>query len=132
MQTKMNYYPDQVILVEISGDIDHHTAKQIRNDIDKEITEKDPKIMILGFSGVTFMDSSGIGLVMGRYRLMSERGGELIVTGAAGYIRKVFQLAGINRLTKMTDDISKYIKPESSKDTIEDREVIKNEEKAYQ
>ena len=41
MQTKISYYPDQVILAEINGDIDHHTAKQIRADIDKAILEKD-------------------------------------------------------------------------------------------
>ena len=132
MQTKISYYPDQVILAEINGDIDHHTAKQIRADIDKAILEKNPKLLILSFSGVTFMDSSGIGLVMGRFRLMSDRGGELILTGAAGYIKKVFQLAGINSLTKMIDDISRYIKGENSADSDENKEVINDEAKAYQ
>ena len=132
MQTKIICYPEQVVLVEINGDIDHHTAKQIRADIDKQINDSNPRILILNFSGVTFMDSSGIGLVMGRFRLMSERGGELIVTGAAGYIRKVFQLAGINRLTKMTDDISRYIKSDDETVKREDKEVISDEAKAYQ
>ena len=55
------------------------------------------------------MDSSGIGLVMGRYRIMSEMGGEVIVASPPAYIRKVLQLAGMHRLTKIVTDIAPYI-----------------------
>ena len=55
------------------------------------------------------MDSSGIGLVMGRYKIMSEMGGEVIVASPPAYIRKVLQLAGMHRLTKIVTDIAPYI-----------------------
>ena len=68
-----------------------------------------PLTLILDYSQVTFMDSSGIGLVMGRYRIMSEMGGEVIVASPPAYIRKVLQLAGMHRLTKIVTDIAPYI-----------------------
>ena len=59
----------------ISGEIDHHSAKSIRKEIDINVEKLKPTDLYLDFSKVDFMDSSGIGLVMGRYKLQSERGG---------------------------------------------------------
>lgn len=89
----------------IYGDIDHHTAKFIRGEIDAAIREHNPETLILDFKYVTFMDSSGIGLVMGRYKIMNELGGEVLTANPAPYIRKVMQLAGLHRLSRI---ISSY------------------------
>ena len=67
-------------------------------DIDTAIQDKSPKKLILDFSGVTFMDSSGVGLVMGRYRNMKERGGKVSLANMPEYIEKVMDLAGMDRL----------------------------------
>lgn len=91
------------IIAKISGDIDHHTSKYIRNEIDCAIREGNPQTLILDFSGVSFMDSSGIGLVMGRYKIMSELSGEIIIANTPTYIRKVMQLAGINKLCRIVE-----------------------------
>lgn len=80
-----------------------------QGEIDKAIRSHNPLTLILDYSQVTFMDSSGIGLVMGRYRIMSEMGGEVIVASPPAYIRKVLQLAGMHRLTKIVTDIAPYI-----------------------
>ena len=58
---------EQTLIAYLSGDIDHHTAKSIREEIDKEINDFSPSLLILDFGDVSFMDSSGIGLVMGRF-----------------------------------------------------------------
>ena len=87
----------------ISGDLDHHSAAQIRSEIDREIADKHPKRLIIDFAGVTFMDSSGIGLIMGRYKLMSAFGGDVIVSRPPAYIKKVLKLAGIDRLAPVYD-----------------------------
>ncbi len=130
MDTEIRIYTGGIIYAVISGDIDHHTAKGIRTDIDKAVSEHDPGLLILDFSRVTFMDSSGIGLVMGRYRQMTDRGGEVILTGVAGYIRKVFQLSGIDRLTKIADDVSRILSGENRID--EDiKEEMTDEAKTY-
>ena len=100
----------------ISGDLDHHSAAQIRSEIDREIADKHPQRLIIDFAGVTFMDSSGIGLIMGRYKLMSASGGDVIVSRPPAYIKKVLRLAGVDRLARLTDDISGLIPDENEKE----------------
>lgn len=94
----------RVLCAMLIGDIDHHTAKEIRSEIDIAVGENDPEELILDFSGVTFMDSSGIGLVMGRYKLMHERGGRLVVARTPPYISKVMKVSGIGRLARIVSD----------------------------
>ena len=91
--------PDETtILAKITGEIDHHTARWLRMDIDTAIQDKEPKNLKLDFSGVSFMDSSGVGLVMGRYKNMRERGGKVELINMPDYIEKVMSLAGMDRL----------------------------------
>ena len=85
----------------LSGEIDHHAAKNLRETIDSRAAAQKPQKLLLNFREVTFMDSSGIGLVMGRYRLMQELGGELRVTGVPSHIRKVMRLSGLDKLAVM-------------------------------
>lgn len=82
----------------LSGDIDHHTAKELREQIDGTIERMKPLHLTLDFKNVTFMDSSGIGLVMGRYRMIQMLDGKLTVRGASMHIRRVMRLAGLDRL----------------------------------
>ena len=89
---------NEEITAYLSGEIDHHSAVELRRRIDESVLSGTPERLILDFSGVTFMDSSGIGLIMGRYRLMQLEGGTLVVTGASERLRKVMRLAGLDRL----------------------------------
>jgi len=89
---------EDIITAYLSGEIDHHNAKKIREEIDEAAERCHPKELVLDFKGVTFMDSSGIGLVMGRYSLMQDMSGELRVTNLCGHISKVMKLAGLDRL----------------------------------
>ena len=82
----------------IFGEIDHHNAEGLRNKIDEAIESAYPEILVLDFGGVTFMDSSGIGLVMGRYKLMKNLSGEVIIENAPRTIKKVMRMAGIEKL----------------------------------
>lgn len=82
----------------LSGDIDHHTAGEIRETIDSKAEQSRPQYLNLDFKDVTFMDSSGIGLVMGRYKLMSSLGGKVTVSNISAHIRKVMILAGLDKL----------------------------------
>ena len=85
----------------ISGEIDHHSAKEIRKEIDINVQKLNPTDLYLDFSKVDFMDSSGIGLVMGRYKLQSERGGKVYIQNPPPLIKKVMLVAGINKLAKI-------------------------------
>ncbi len=86
------------ITVFLSGDIDHHTARRYREYTDALIQEKKPSCLALDFSGVSFMDSSGIGLIMGRYRMMLLYGGKVRVVGVPAQLKKMMELSGIGGL----------------------------------
>ena len=77
---------------------DHHSAVELRRRIDESVLSGTPERLILDFSGVTFMDSSGIGLIMGRWRLMQEQGGHLLVQGVPKSLRKVMKVSGLDKL----------------------------------
>ena len=94
-------FENEVLSCRLCGEIDHHTTLPIRLDIDDRIENCRPKTVVLDFSDVTFMDSSGIGLVMGRYKLISEFGGDLEVTGLSNNAYKVMRLAGIDRIANV-------------------------------
>lgn len=89
---------DDVLTAVLQGEIDHHSAAAIRNDIDAAIESYRPKELILDFDEVTFMDSSGIGLVMGRYKSVKAIGGHITVKNTSAQIKKVMRLAGLDRL----------------------------------
>ena len=82
----------------LTGEIDHHTAGKIRDEIDAAIEFHHPACLVIDFGGVTFMDSSGIGLVMGRYKLMKQVSGRIRVENLSAGAYKVMKLAGIERL----------------------------------
>lgn len=93
---------DNKVIALLSGEIDHHNRqKSLRQDIDFSLRENQPEELIMDFSEVGFMDSSGIGLVMGRYKLMQEIGGNLVVRNPPPHIKKVMRLSGIDRLASI-------------------------------
>ena len=85
----------------LEGEIDHHSARYFRDSIDERVASLGPKLLVLDFSGITFMDSSGVGLVMGRYQTMQQQGGELRVQGAKGTIRRILLLSGLDKLVRI-------------------------------
>lgn len=89
---------DDALTVHLTGELDHHSAAGWRSAIDREAICCRPKRLVLDFSEVTFMDSSGIGLVMGRYKLMRSWGGDLRLCGLSPRLRQMMSLAGIDRL----------------------------------
>lgn len=88
----------------IYGEIDHHSARVIREEIDTNLQRSLPKKLVLDFRDVTFMDSSGVGLIMGRYKLVKSMGGEIIIRNVREPIGKVMKLAGLDRLATIEDE----------------------------
>lgn len=87
------------ITAALSGEIDHHNAPMLRSEIDNAVERLRPEELILDFAEVSFMDSSGIGLVIGRCKLMKNIGGRVTVTNTESSIKKVMKLAGLDMLT---------------------------------
>ena len=90
-----------ILSVRVRGEIDHHTASEIRRGIDAILFEKRPKQLILDLSAVSFMDSSGLGLIMGRYSVMKELEGEMIVWNPSPETRSIMTLAGMERMVRI-------------------------------
>ena len=92
---------DNELLIFIKGEIDHYGAVRVREEIDRKIVELRPKSAVLVLSGIDFMDSSGIGLVMGRYARMQNIGGSLSVRDPGERVERILRLAGIERIVKI-------------------------------
>lgn len=86
------------VIALIEGDIDHHTAKDIRETIDEYIEKYSPLFLKLDFSEVRFMDSSGIGLIMGRYKLMNSLRGKLKIINVPKNLERMIRLSGLMSL----------------------------------
>ena len=82
----------------LEGEIDHHTARELREEIDSAASRTKPKRLILDFSKIRFMDSSGVGLILGRYRLVSQWGGELCVANLSPNLERIVSLAGLKEI----------------------------------
>ena len=95
------YLADEIMTAHLLGEIDHHTARSIREEIDEKAGRSHPTRLVMDFRDVTFMDSSGIGLVMGRYALMQELEGELVVENMPEHIKKVMKLAGLDKIANI-------------------------------
>lgn len=83
------------LIVKIEGELDHHNSKTIRENVDIEIKSGSIKTLVFDFSNLCFMDSSGIGIIMGRFQLMSLYGGRVVVENAPEYVKKIIYMSGL-------------------------------------
>ncbi len=97
MNTK--YIPkDKLLVLEITEEIDHHTTEKIRRKADDEITKFMPRKVVFDFSNVTFMDSAGIGMVLGRYKMIKMLGGSLELENVNTTLKKIFDMSGVSKI----------------------------------
>ena len=82
----------------LSGELDDHSAPAVRNELEKRLEDTRIMELALDMSGITFMDSSGLGVVLGRYRTVTRRGGRLRIVGASKYAQRILKMAGIYSL----------------------------------
>ena len=82
----------------ITGDIDHHAARELREELDDVISRSRPELLIIDMENVGFMDSSGIGLILGRMRAVRANGGELLIKNTAREIAEVIRISGLGQL----------------------------------
>ena len=92
---------DKLLTVEITEEIDHHIVEKIRRKVDDEITRYMPRKTIFDFSRVTFMDSAGIGMIIGRYKMMKLIGGSLEIVNISQTVRRILEMSGIDRIIPM-------------------------------
>ena len=96
------YETDKLLILKITEEIDEHTTKEIRRRADYEIERYMPKRVVFDFDSVTFMDSAGIGLLIGRYKFTNLLGGQLEIANLTQSVRKIFEMSGILKLIPVT------------------------------
>lgn len=98
------FYEDKKMLVfKITDEIDDCSVQKIRRKADYEIERYMPRKVVFDFDSVTFMDSSGIGLIIGRYKFTNMLGGKLEVANLTQSVKKIFEMSGILKLIPITD-----------------------------
>lgn len=86
------------LVIKFDGEIDHHYAEDIRNKIDHEFNKQNCKNIIFDFTNVTFMDSSGIGMIIGRYKLAKEKNGTTFACSLKDNAKKLFIMSGLDKI----------------------------------
>lgn len=97
------------LVVALDGELDHHTAKEVREEIDKAIDRQNPKNILFNFHKVKFMDSSGIGVVIGRFKRIQEVGGRVGIINIHGRVESIFQMSGLFNIIKRFDSLEKAL-----------------------
>lgn len=102
MESKF-YDEDKLIVFKITDEIDDHSVQMIRRKVDYEIERYMPKKIVFDFDSVTFMDSAGIGLIIGRYKFARMLGASLELSNLTGSVKKIFEMSGILKLIPVTE-----------------------------
>lgn len=102
METKYEE-KDKLLVFKITEEIDHHTTEKIRRKMDNEIERYMPKKIVFDFNRVTFMDSAGIGMLIGRYKAIRRIGGLAELTNVKPSIKKIFEMCGLLKIIPITD-----------------------------
>ena len=131
-----------VLRIKLRGEIDHHSAAAVRSAMDDMIRAKRPIEVVIDMSAVDFMDSSGLGLIMGRYNTVKALGGTLTVAEPNEGIEKIMKLAGLERIvkiahstkrkagadvTKRMRNVAKTHRPRAVTSSVDSVETAKNE-----
>lgn len=99
MLLNINEY-DSTLLISVEGELDHHTSEIFKEQIDESIRGKNYDKVILNMKKLNFMDSSGIGVLIGRYKILKSMGIELAVVNVNSQVRKIFDISGLFKIIR--------------------------------
>ena len=97
------------LIVSIKGELDHHSAEEVRSKIDDRLDRDGLNKLIMDFSGVSFMDSSGIGVVIGRYKKLKLKNGSMCIAAATDLVKRIFELSGLFKIIKLYDSVEEAV-----------------------
>ena len=94
----------KLLIFKLTEDVDQHTSEKIRRKMDNEIKRYIPRKVIFDFSNISFMDSAGIGMVLGRYKLAKMLDGELEIINVNKSMKKIFDMSGVSRIINIFEE----------------------------
>ena len=92
---------DRVLCIRLKGELDHHTAEKLRKQAESAIIKHNIQHIILNLGGLSFMDSSGLGAILGRYKQIKEKKGEMVVCAISPTIKRLFEMSGLFKIIKL-------------------------------
>ncbi|MFC5714121.1 anti-sigma F factor antagonist [Thalassorhabdus alkalitolerans] len=92
-----------VLCVRLSGELDHHTAHDVRNKVERAYEPEEIKHILLNLEDLTFMDSSGIGVILGRYKQVINRGGQMVVCDISPPVKRLFEMSGLFKVLRLEE-----------------------------
>lgn len=98
-----------MLVVRLNGDLDHHVTEKIRDEIDKKTNEYKLYTIVFDFKNVNFMDSAGIGLLMGRYKKIKDAGGQVYVSNIGHAVQRIFRMSGLFKILKQSREVDLII-----------------------
>ncbi|ASV69132.1 anti-sigma F factor antagonist [Cytobacillus sp. FSL W7-1323] len=92
---------NNVLCIRLSGELDHHSADELRAKATKTIEEHDIHHIILNLEQLTFMDSSGLGVILGRYKQVKQKNGEMVVCAISPSVKRLFDMSGLFKIIRL-------------------------------
>lgn len=92
-----------VLCVRLNGELDHHTSEVLRNNVEEELQSGQFKHLILNLEYLSFMDSSGLGVILGRYKQITNNGGEMVVCSITPPIKRLMEMSGLFKIIRLAD-----------------------------
>ncbi|HUC92403.1 MAG TPA: anti-sigma F factor antagonist [Paenibacillus sp.] len=103
LQVELEHYRN-VLIVRLIGELDHHTADSVRQQMEEAILRGGADHIILSLKDLLFMDSSGLGVILGRYKLLKSRGGKMVVCDVNPAVYRLFELSGLFKILAIYDN----------------------------
>lgn len=100
----------RMLLVRLTGELDHHSAAKIKEEADGKLCTTNAVNIVFDFSELNFMDSSGIGMLMGRYKKVRTLGGKVIAFGVNAQILRIMEMSGIDKIIKLAPNFEKAVR----------------------
>jgi len=98
------------LIVSVTGELDQHNASYLREQTDLKITHSNIKNLVFDFTNLDFMDSSGIGVIIGRYKLMRTMGGKVQIVVKKQSVKKILELSGVRKIVGIYENLSDAMK----------------------
>lgn len=111
----------RTLIAHIDGELDHYSASDIRKKLDREIAGRTVKNLIFDFSDLAFMDSSGLGVIIGRYKKMKEKNGTVLLVCNKAHVDKLLTVSGLKKLLGVNKSVESAMKKIQGRDSNESR-----------
>lgn len=93
-----------VLVTRLRGELDHHTSELVRIQLDEAIQKGQVNHVVLSLKDLAFMDSSGLGVILGRYKQIKGKGGKMVVCDMNPAVRRLFELSGMFKIVSVYDN----------------------------